>query len=172
MVACIVLLWLTKLSTHSHEQRFDVYRPDVMAKYVTRIEADKKLCPVLLSNGNLLEEGDLDDNRCLPASPPPDILSNLHCSDESGTTGISSVLCLAGFCAQTVKATRASHCPACNMPHMCLSCITQLGTSLQAKYSSCDRTSTHNHICQAVIVMLSSQDCMQQASMQNIQLSC
>lgn len=40
-----------------------------MAKYVTRIEADKKLCPVLLSNGNLLEEGDLEDNRCLPASP-------------------------------------------------------------------------------------------------------
>ncbi|KAL3133720.1 hypothetical protein ABBQ32_008210 [Trebouxia sp. C0010 RCD-2024] len=38
-------------------------RPDVMAKYVTRIEADKKLCPVLLSNGNLLEEGDLGDNR-------------------------------------------------------------------------------------------------------------
>lgn len=44
-------------------------RPDVMAKYVTRIEADKKLCPVLLSNGNLLEEGDLGDNRCLPAPP-------------------------------------------------------------------------------------------------------
>ena len=35
-----------------------------MAKYVTRIEADKKLCPVLLSNGNLMEEGDLEDGRC------------------------------------------------------------------------------------------------------------
>lgn len=43
---------------------FDVCRPDVMAKYVTRVEADKKLCPVLLSNGNLMDEGDLDDGRC------------------------------------------------------------------------------------------------------------
>lgn len=42
----------------------DVCRPDVMAKYVTRIEADKKLCPVLLSNGNLMDEGDLEDGRC------------------------------------------------------------------------------------------------------------
>ena len=39
-------------------------RPDVMAKYVTRIEADKKLCPVLLSNGNLMDDGDLEDARC------------------------------------------------------------------------------------------------------------
>ena len=73
-----------------------------MAKYVTRIEADKKLCPVLLSNGNLLEEGDLDDNRWSPAPPPPDILSDLHCSDDSGTTGTSFVLC-GSFCAQSVK---------------------------------------------------------------------
>ena len=35
-----------------------------MAKYVTRIEADKKLCPVLLSNGNLMDQGDLEDGRC------------------------------------------------------------------------------------------------------------
>jgi len=38
-------------------------RPDVMAKYVTRIEADKKACPVLLSNGNLVDEGSLDNGR-------------------------------------------------------------------------------------------------------------
>ena len=37
-------------------------RPDVMSVFTTRIEADKSL-PVLLSNGNLIEEGDLDDNR-------------------------------------------------------------------------------------------------------------
>ena len=35
-----------------------------MAKYTTRIEADKKQYPVLLSNGNLLERGDLDNGRC------------------------------------------------------------------------------------------------------------
>ena len=40
-----------------------VRRPDVMAKYVTRIEADKKQCPVLLSNGNLVDEGQLDNGR-------------------------------------------------------------------------------------------------------------
>lgn len=38
-------------------------RPDVMARFTTRIEADKESCPVLLSNGNLLEEGDLPDGR-------------------------------------------------------------------------------------------------------------
>ena len=38
-------------------------RPDVMAVYKVRIEADKDSCPVLLSNGNLMEEGDLADGR-------------------------------------------------------------------------------------------------------------
>ncbi len=34
-------------------------RPDVMAVYTTRIEADKKEAPILLSNGNLIEQGDV-----------------------------------------------------------------------------------------------------------------
>jgi aminopeptidase N len=34
-------------------------RPDVMAVYTTRIEADKAEAPVLLSNGNLVAEGDV-----------------------------------------------------------------------------------------------------------------
>lgn len=34
-------------------------RPDVMAVYTTRIEADKAECPVLLSNGNLVAGGDI-----------------------------------------------------------------------------------------------------------------
>ncbi|XP_057824889.2 puromycin-sensitive aminopeptidase isoform X2 [Cryptomeria japonica] len=38
-------------------------RPDVMAKFTTRIEADKELYPVLLSNGNLIDQGDLEDGR-------------------------------------------------------------------------------------------------------------
>ena len=37
-------------------------RPDVMATFKVRLEADKKTCPVLLSNGNLIEEGDLSDD--------------------------------------------------------------------------------------------------------------
>jgi aminopeptidase N len=38
-------------------------RPDVMASYTVLIRADKQRYPVLLSNGNLVEEGDLDDGR-------------------------------------------------------------------------------------------------------------
>ncbi|RCV32358.1 hypothetical protein SETIT_6G252600v2 [Setaria italica] len=38
-------------------------RPDVMAKYTCRIEADKTLYPVLLSNGNLIQQGDLEGGK-------------------------------------------------------------------------------------------------------------
>ena len=38
-------------------------RPDVMAIYSTRIEADKAGCPVLLSNGNHVDGGELDGGR-------------------------------------------------------------------------------------------------------------
>lgn len=38
-------------------------RPDVMASYTVMLRGDKKLYPVLLSNGNLLEQGDLGDGR-------------------------------------------------------------------------------------------------------------
>lgn len=38
-------------------------RPDAMTKFTVRVEADKAICPVLLSNGNLIEEGNLADGR-------------------------------------------------------------------------------------------------------------
>ncbi|MFZ6798334.1 aminopeptidase N [Undibacterium sp. Di24W] len=38
-------------------------RPDVMASYTVMLRGDKKLYPVLLSNGNLIEQGDLGDGR-------------------------------------------------------------------------------------------------------------
>ena len=38
-------------------------RPDVMATFTVMLRADKATCPVLLSNGNLIEEGDLGDGR-------------------------------------------------------------------------------------------------------------
>ena len=38
-------------------------RPDVMAVYTTRIEADKAEAPVLLANGNLVEAGDAPHGR-------------------------------------------------------------------------------------------------------------
>ncbi len=38
-------------------------RPDVMARFTVTVEGDKASCPVLLSNGNLVEEGELPDGR-------------------------------------------------------------------------------------------------------------
>ena len=38
-------------------------RPDVMARFTTTIEADKARYPVLLSNGNLMDSGDLEGGR-------------------------------------------------------------------------------------------------------------
>ncbi len=38
-------------------------RPDVMASYQVTLRADKAAYPVLLSNGNLVEQGELDDGR-------------------------------------------------------------------------------------------------------------
>ena len=38
-------------------------RPDVMARYTVTLEADRAACPVLLSNGNLVDQGVLPDGR-------------------------------------------------------------------------------------------------------------
>lgn len=38
-------------------------RPDVMASYTVTLRADKAKYPVLLSNGNLVEQGELDEGR-------------------------------------------------------------------------------------------------------------
>jgi aminopeptidase N len=38
-------------------------RPDVMATFTVRVEADKAKCPVLLSNGNLMDKGDVPGGR-------------------------------------------------------------------------------------------------------------
>ncbi|MBO6637954.1 MAG: aminopeptidase N [Roseitalea sp.] len=38
-------------------------RPDVLSVYTVRIEADRKDVPLLLSNGNPVEKGDLDEGR-------------------------------------------------------------------------------------------------------------
>ena len=48
-------------------------RPDVLAIYTTRIEAPKHTVPLLLSNGNLKERGEIEDGRHYRrlARPPP-----------------------------------------------------------------------------------------------------
>ena len=71
-------------------------RPDVMAVYTTRIEADKKEAPVLLSNGNLVSHGDLPGTSRHFAVwhdpfPKPSYLfalvgGNLGCVENSFTT--------------------------------------------------------------------------------------
>ena len=38
-------------------------RPDILAKFTTKISADKTLYPSLLSNGNRVDQGDLDNGR-------------------------------------------------------------------------------------------------------------
>ncbi len=38
-------------------------RPDVMARFLTRIEANKEAYPILLSNGNDVEKGELENGR-------------------------------------------------------------------------------------------------------------
>ncbi len=42
---------------------YAIDRPDVMAKYKVRIEADKDDCPVLLANGNMVESGVAADSK-------------------------------------------------------------------------------------------------------------
>lgn len=42
---------------------FFLDRPDVLATYTTRISADKARYPVLLSNGNLIDSGEMGDGR-------------------------------------------------------------------------------------------------------------
>lgn len=60
---------ITPSTTHQRAQGFRSItyfpdRPDVMSRYTTRIEADKALYPVLLSNGNQVDSGELEGGRC------------------------------------------------------------------------------------------------------------
>ena len=70
-------------------------RPDVMARFTTRIEADKAACPVLLSNGNPVEHGALPGGRHYAVwddpFPKPSYLfalvaGDLRCVRDSHTT--------------------------------------------------------------------------------------
>ena len=70
-------------------------RSDVMARFTTRIVADKSDYPVLLSNGNLLEKGDLGSDRhwVLWEDPFPKpsylfalVAGNLECLKDNFTT--------------------------------------------------------------------------------------
>ncbi|WP_304440928.1 M1 family aminopeptidase, partial [Oleiphilus sp. HI0132] len=70
-------------------------RPDVLTVFTTRIEADKALYPNLLSNGNAIESGNLEDNRHFVTwhDPHPKpcylfalVAGDLHCHEDSFKT--------------------------------------------------------------------------------------
>jgi aminopeptidase N len=70
-------------------------RPDVLAVWTVTIDADKASCPVLLSNGNLVEETDLGEGRHRAVwhdpFPKPSYLfalvaGDLGCLDDTFTT--------------------------------------------------------------------------------------
>ncbi len=78
-------------------------RPDVLAKYTTRIEAEKKLYPVLLSNGNLIEQGDIDSgiHYAVWQDPFPKpcylfalVAGKLECVEDNFTTKSGRVVAL------------------------------------------------------------------------------
>jgi aminopeptidase N len=70
-------------------------RSDVMTKFTTRIEADKKSCPILLSNGNCIEKGALGGERHFSVWEDPFVkpsylfalvAGNLGCVHDTFTT--------------------------------------------------------------------------------------
>ncbi|KZZ14560.1 aminopeptidase N [Oleiphilus sp. HI0118] len=70
-------------------------RPDVLSIFTTRVEADQKLYPNLLSNGNLVDSGELGEGRHFAEwndpFPKPSYLfalvaGDLHCQRDSFTT--------------------------------------------------------------------------------------
>jgi len=66
-------------------------RPDVMASFTTRVEADKAQYPVLLSNGNPAESGELDNGRHYAVwddpFPKPSYLFALVAGDLKAVSG-------------------------------------------------------------------------------------
>jgi aminopeptidase N len=81
-------------------------RPDVMTIFTTRVEADKALYPDLLSNGNAIESGELNEGRHFVTwhdpFPKPAYLfalvaGRLHCQDDSFKTSSGKVVDLKIF---------------------------------------------------------------------------
>src|SRR5690606_12655407 len=56
--------WCTQCEAEGFRRiTYFIDRPDNMATFTVRIEADQKRAPVLLSNGNKIDEGELDNGR-------------------------------------------------------------------------------------------------------------
>ncbi|MGJ8528452.1 aminopeptidase N [Maritalea sp.] len=90
-------VWCTQCEAEGFRRITYFYdRPDVMSVFTVRMEADKSDAPVLLSNGNPVESGDLDGNRHFAVwhdpHPKPSYLFAMvagdlaHISDEFTTS--------------------------------------------------------------------------------------
>jgi aminopeptidase N len=83
---------------------FFLDRPDVMAVYTVTLRASKAACPVLLSNGNLVDEGPLDGTTrsrsraiCLRSSRP----TWSHASSASARVRAKTICCKSTCAAAT-----------------------------------------------------------------------
>jgi len=57
-------IWCTQCEPEGFRRiTYFLDRPDILSTYTVRMSADKKLAPVLLANGNLVETGDLAGDR-------------------------------------------------------------------------------------------------------------
>lgn len=89
-------IYCTQCEPHGFRRiTYYIDRPDVLAIFTTTIIADADKCPVLLSNGNLMEEGSLENRRHWakwhdPFKKPSYLFAlvagNLACSTASYTT--------------------------------------------------------------------------------------
>ncbi|HEX6239636.1 MAG TPA: aminopeptidase N, partial [Polyangiales bacterium] len=93
-------------------------RPDVMARYRTRIEADKSRYPVLLSNGNLIAREELADGRhaCTWEDPFPKpcylfalVAGDLACARDSFVTASGRKVALEVYVAKE-HLDQTEHC--------------------------------------------------------------
>ncbi|CAG36893.1 aminopeptidase N [Desulfotalea psychrophila] len=92
-------------------------RPCVLAPFTTRIEADKKACPVMLSNGNRIDAGELEGGRhfALWQDPHPKpsylfalVAGELVAIEESFTTRFGREVALKIFVEERNK-TKCDH---------------------------------------------------------------
>lgn len=85
---------------------FYLDRPDAMSSFTTRIEADKTAYPVLLSNGNLIAQGPLENGRHFATWQDPFkkpaylfalVAGDLACVEDSFTTASGRAVALKIF---------------------------------------------------------------------------
>ncbi len=111
-------IWTTQCEAEGFRRiTFMLDRPDVMATYRVHMEADKNDAPVLLSNGNLIESGDVGDGRHFAIwddpHPKPTYLfavvaGNLEHLYDSFTTASGRKVDLAIYC-EPGKADRCDY---------------------------------------------------------------